>query len=159
MYSYQSLTGAFVAIARSGPNELLRGFFASSLRDAPYAGLFVMFYEAIKRETSILAQPLSGLSSTAIHSFSAASAGAIATMATHPFDVIKTKVQVRREGRYQRFGTTVKAIWSQRGILGFFDGASLRMSRKILSSTIGWAVYEGLLLFIRTSHSNRSATW
>jgi solute carrier family 25 protein 38 len=35
---------------RLGPSELLRGFLASSLRDAPYAGLFVVLYESIKRE-------------------------------------------------------------------------------------------------------------
>jgi solute carrier family 25 protein 38 len=32
--------------------------------------------------------------SAGIHSFSAASAGAIATMATHPFDVIKVILQI-----------------------------------------------------------------
>jgi hypothetical protein len=52
MYAYKSLRGAFVSIARQGPQELLRGFMASALRDAPYAGLFVVFYEGIKREAS-----------------------------------------------------------------------------------------------------------
>ncbi|KAG2130472.1 solute carrier family 25 member 38 [Suillus bovinus] len=74
------LSGSLLSIARMGPSELMRGFVASSLRDAPYAGLFVVIYESIKRETTHAA---------GIHSFSAASAGAIATMATHPFDVIK----------------------------------------------------------------------
>lgn len=50
MYAYESFGGAFVSIVRRGPHELLRGFLASSLRDAPYAGLFVVFYEGIKRE-------------------------------------------------------------------------------------------------------------
>jgi solute carrier family 25 protein 38 len=50
MYAYESLSGALVSIIRQGPHELLRGFLASSLRDAPYAGLFVVFYEGIKRE-------------------------------------------------------------------------------------------------------------
>lgn len=50
MYAYESLAGAFVSIVRSGPSELLRGFFASALRDAPNAGIFVVFYEGIKRE-------------------------------------------------------------------------------------------------------------
>ncbi len=63
--------------------ELFRGFLASSLRDAPYAGLFVVFYESIKRDLP------STWNSTIIHSTSAASAGALATIATHPFDVIK----------------------------------------------------------------------
>lgn len=51
MYAYRSLLGALVSTARQGPPELLRGFVATSLRDAPYAGIFVLFYEGIKRET------------------------------------------------------------------------------------------------------------
>lgn len=51
MYAYQSLSGAFASIARQGPPELFRGFMATSLRDAPYAGIFVLFYEGVKRET------------------------------------------------------------------------------------------------------------
>lgn len=41
----------------------------------------------------------------------------------------------------------------QRGVAGFFDGATLRMSRKIFSSAIGWAVYEGVLVAMRSSDS------
>lgn len=52
MYAYKSLGGALSSIAKQGPQELLRGFMASALRDAPYAGLFVVFYEGIKREAS-----------------------------------------------------------------------------------------------------------
>ncbi|KAJ7667517.1 solute carrier family 25 member 38 [Mycena polygramma] len=151
MYAYSSLTGAFISIARLGPSELFRGFLVSSLRDAPYAGMFVVLYEGIKRQSASILRPTSDAQSTLLHTASAASAGAIATLATHPFDVIKTKVQVRTEDRYSGFSRTVRTIWTQRGPAGFFDGASLRMSRKILSSAIGWAVYEGALMFIRTS--------
>ncbi|KAJ6612163.1 mitochondrial carrier [Mycena sp. CBHHK59/15] len=151
MYAYTSLPSAFLSIARLGPSELFRGFLASSLRDAPYAGIFVVLYEGIKRQSSFVFHPTSDAQSTLLYTASAASAGAIATMATHPFDVIKTKVQVRTEDRYHGFSRTIKTIWTQRGAAGFFDGASLRMSRKILSSAIGWAVYEGVLMFIRTS--------
>ncbi|KAJ7122935.1 mitochondrial carrier [Mycena epipterygia] len=151
MYAYTSLTSGFMSIARLGPSELFRGFLASSLRDAPYAGIFVVLYEGIKRQSASILRPTSDAQATLMHTASAASAGAIATMATHPFDVIKTKVQVRSEDRYHGFYRTVRTVWIQRGAAGFFDGASLRMSRKILSSAIGWAVYEGVLMFIRTS--------
>ncbi|EDR05011.1 uncharacterized protein LACBIDRAFT_191230 [Laccaria bicolor S238N-H82] len=151
IYAYESLTGAFGTIVRQGPSELLRGFLASSLRDAPYAGLFVVFYEGIKHEASYVLPPVTSTQATLIHGLSAASAGAIATMATHPFDVIKTKIQVRTEAQYHGFLTTIATIWKQRGITGYFDGASLRMSRKVLSSAIGWAVYEGGLMLMRTS--------
>jgi solute carrier family 25, member 38 len=49
MYGYQSLSGALVEIAKSGPRELFRGFLPSAIRDAPYAGLFIVFYEGIKK--------------------------------------------------------------------------------------------------------------
>ena len=39
-------------MAKGGPSELFRGFLPSALRDAPYAGLFIVFYEGIKYETS-----------------------------------------------------------------------------------------------------------
>jgi len=145
-FAYRSLTGSLVSIVRTGPSELMRGFVASSLRDAPYAGLFVLLYEAIKRESTYL---IPSAYATSIHSLSAAAAGGIATLATHPFDVIKTKMQVRSEHQYHGLISTTTRIWQQRGVVGFFDGASLRMSRKILSSTIGWAVFEGILLFMQ----------
>lgn len=80
MYNYTNVFSALGGMSRA---ELFRGFLASSLRDAPYAGLFVVFYESIKRDF-----PLEW-NSTIVHSTSAATAGALATLATHPFDVIK----------------------------------------------------------------------
>ncbi|KAF9268384.1 solute carrier family 25 member 38 [Marasmius fiardii PR-910] len=150
IYAYESVSGALVSIVRLGPSELLKGFTATSLRDAPYAGLFVAFYEAFKRQTASILPPDSAAQSTFVHSVSAASAGALATMATHPFDVIKTKLQVRREDRYHGFLSTVRTIWKHQGFSGYFEGASLRLSRKVLSSAIGWAVYECILIIVRT---------
>ncbi|KDQ65119.1 hypothetical protein JAAARDRAFT_53029 [Jaapia argillacea MUCL 33604] len=147
IYAYESLSGGFMSIVRAGPSELFRGFLASSLRDAPYAGLFVVFYEGLKIETYWT----SHTTSAGIHSFSAASAGALATIFTHPFDVIKTKVQVRSEARYHGLYKTIRTIMTQRGIAGFFDGVSLRLSRKVFSSAIGWAVYEGMLMLMASA--------
>ncbi|KZP07230.1 hypothetical protein FIBSPDRAFT_763208, partial [Athelia psychrophila] len=95
-----------------GLNELLRGFFASSLRDAPYAGLFVVFCEGIKCETSVLLPSTSGAYSAGIHGFSTTAAGAIATMATHPFGVIKVRAPYPpSEDRYHGFLRTVSTVW------------------------------------------------
>ena len=73
------------------------------------------------------------MSTAVVHSFSAATAGAVATLVTHPFDVIKvspnfarlhvmqalirsqTKIQVRQEERYHSFLRTVKTVWKVRG--------------------------------------------
>lgn len=44
----EALTSIF---RQSGARGLLQGFGASVLRDAPYAGLYVLFYELIKDKT------------------------------------------------------------------------------------------------------------
>ncbi|KAI1788946.1 solute carrier family 25 member 38 [Ganoderma leucocontextum] len=158
-YSYGSLPEAFFGLIRSGPSEIFRGAVASSLRDAPYAGIFVVFYEHIKATLSsaVASAPNSAVVgvpfslSTSVNSFAAASAGALATLATQPFDVMKTKMQVRSDMKYHGLWSTVRAVWQQRGVAGFFDGATLRMSRKIFSSAIGWAVYEGVLMAMHSS--------
>ncbi|OJT09713.1 Solute carrier family 25 member 38 -like protein [Trametes pubescens] len=172
LYTYNSLPQALMGIMRSGPSEVFRGAVASSLRDAPYAGIFVVFYEHIKNTMSNAVSsapnaaglPIPISTSAAVNSVSAASAGALATLATQPFDVLKTKMQVRSEIKYRGLLSTVSAIWrgsevlnivgvQQRGIAGFFDGATLRMSRKIFSSAIGWAVYEGVLVAMRSEEA------
>ena len=71
------------SIIRGGPSELFRGILASSLRDAPYAGLFLVSYEVIKHDAASILPPSSPLVCAALNSSSAA------TLATHPFDVIK----------------------------------------------------------------------
>jgi hypothetical protein len=86
---YGSLSSSLGSIVRGGPSELFRGFLASSLRDATYAGLFLVVYEATKHEAASILPPSTPLVSAALHSGSAATAGTLATLATHPFDVIK----------------------------------------------------------------------
>ena len=51
------------------------------------------------------------LHSTSVNSVAAASAGALATLATQPFDVMKTKMQVRSEAQYHGLLSTVRAVW------------------------------------------------
>lgn len=64
-------------------------------------------------------------------------------------------MQVRTEQRFHSFYQTVSGTFQQRGLSGFLDGVSLRMSRKVLSSAIGWAVYEGMLMFMRTPNVDK----
>ena len=94
---------ALGSVFRSGPRELFRGAGASALRDAPYAGLFLFSYEAIKNSDAGEMSPhpalhngltpslviQTGISPSLVHIISGASAGTLATFATHPFDVLK----------------------------------------------------------------------
>ena len=58
------------------------------------------------------AHPLS--TATAVNSVSAATAGALAILATQPFDVLKTKIQVRSESKYRGVLSTIRAVWHER---------------------------------------------
>ena len=60
--------------------------FASSLRDAPYVGMFLVFYEAIKHDAASILPPPSPLGDMALNSGSAAAAGTFATRFTQNLD-------------------------------------------------------------------------
>lgn len=62
-------------------------FWVTSLRDAPNAGLFVVFYE----RTRHLLQRSPALPPAAVDSLSALLGASAATLATSPFDMIKTQ--------------------------------------------------------------------
>ncbi|KIM23067.1 hypothetical protein M408DRAFT_78015, partial [Serendipita vermifera MAFF 305830] len=136
-YSYSGIGQAVVALSREGPRMLFQGFTATALRDAPYAGIFLVVYEGFKQRLGECPLPFSKVIRAA--------GGTIATLVTAPFDAIKTKMQVRKEERYRSIGRTIGAIMQDRGVLGMFDGASLRLSRKVASSVISWVIYEGSL--------------
>jgi len=50
---YRTVFGGLRSLSRGGPSELFKGVVPSAIRDAPYAGLFITFYEVIKRETGL----------------------------------------------------------------------------------------------------------
>lgn len=154
LHEYKSLASAIHSLAQAGPSELFRGVLAASLRDAPYAGLFVVSYEHFKGELEHFVAPTSSSSSTLVYGFAAASAGVVASLATHPFDVVKTKMQVRTEDRYQGLLKTISTIYQQRGWIGFYDGAVLRILRKPPNSAIAWATYESVLMLMRRSQQS-----
>lgn len=126
------------------------------MRDAPYAGLYVLFYEESKRRLGMLgaekttamntaSQTLqSSTSSAGINFTSGVLAAGLATALTNPFDAIKTRLQLmpKRYGNMIRAG---KMMIQQEGVRSLFDGLGLRMGRKALSSALAWTVYEELI--------------
>ncbi|KAG8722453.1 hypothetical protein FRC08_001969 [Ceratobasidium sp. 394] len=129
-----------------GARGLWQGFLPSVFRDAPYAGLFVASYEAAKTYGEKIFNTSAPGTAAVVHSGAGMFAGAFATFVTHPFDMVKTSMQVRSEPEFNTFRSTMAAVWRESGPLGFFSGMSLRMGRKVCSSAIGWSVYEAMLL-------------
>ena len=156
-YSYDSIWGAGNAILK---NEGIRGFFsgfgATAIRDAPYAGLYVLFYEQSKRRLSQIREvtPLAEMSkseggmksstSLSINFLSGALAASFATAITNPFDAVKTRLQLM-PGKYSNMIIAGRRMVKEDGIRSLFDGLGLRMGRKALSSALAWTLYEELI--------------
>ncbi|KAK2873809.1 hypothetical protein FQN49_002055 [Arthroderma sp. PD_2] len=162
-YSYRSRRGAGKDIIRTeGVRGLFSGFGATAIRDAPYAGLYVVFYEQSKRSLAALLRPVVPAqdkgrqvstqppSAAYIHFLSGALAAGLATTITNPFDVIKTRVQLM-PSKYRNMWCAAKLVLQGEGVRGLFGGLSLRIGRKAISSALAWTIYEDLILRAETS--------
>ncbi|ROW11075.1 hypothetical protein VMCG_01528 [Cytospora schulzeri] len=167
LYSYGSIAAAGRDIYKG---EGLRGFFsgfgATAIRDAPYAGLYVLFYEQSKKQLSALYHGggngngadgavssgdngrlpgVMGVSTAATINFSSGViAGAGCSAISNPFDAVKTRIQLQ-PGVYRNMFHAAHRMATQEGARSFMDGLALRMSRKAISSALAWTVYEELI--------------
>lgn len=75
-----------------------------------------------------------------------AAASLCSTLLTTPFDLLKTRRQLSPTV-YTTLLESVKLVYRQNGLRGFWEGGGLRVVRKAGSAGIGWAVYEAFLGF------------
>ena len=146
-FNYNRMSTALVSIYRS---EGLRGYScglaATLLRDAPYSGIYFMFYTQLKQKLFPRVDQASGLnlSGTLTHMTCGMMAGFLASLATHPADVIKTKMQVQPK-TYSSFSGTISLIMRSQGPRGFLVGFAPRMLRRAMMSALAWTVYEEVM--------------
>lgn len=155
-YSYTSIYGAAKDILRTnGLRGFFAGFGATAVRDAPYAGLYVLFYEQAKKRLSALGtvvggsqkegeRALSSSSSASINFASGVVAAGFGTAITNPFDAIKTRLQLM-PGKYKNMAQASKLMLREEGMRCLFDGLGIRMVRKAVSSALAWTVYEEII--------------
>lgn len=145
IYAYKSMVSASRDILRQeGARGFFSGFGATAIRDAPYAGLYVVFYELVKKQLNTSFPNSTTVSGAGINFTSGALAAGLATSITNPFDAVKTRLQLMP----RKYGNMLKAtrtMLQEDGLRSFFDGLGLRMSRKALSSALAWTVYEELI--------------
>jgi solute carrier family 25 protein 38 len=157
LYAYKSILGAGRDIIRTeGVKGFFSGFGATAIRDAPYAGLYVLFYEQLKKRLSLLSQkvpiagdlastiPMAGSKSASINFGSGILAAGLATAITNPFDAIKTRIQLQPR-QYHNMLHAGRKMVREDGLKSLFDGLGLRMGRKALSSALAWTLYEELI--------------
>lgn len=142
-YDYRSVYGAVQNIYKTeGPRGLFSGLTATLLRDAPFSGIYLMFYTQTKKiaphgEINAAFSPLLNFGCGII-------AGILASLATQPADVIKTHMQLSSE-KYQWTIQAANSIFKNQGISGFFRGGFPRALRRTLMAAMAWTVYEQMM--------------
>ena len=155
MYAYHSIIGASKDILKTdGIRGFFAGFGATAVRDAPYAGLYVLFYEQFKKRMSRVVQnvgvpgapeiAMAGGTSASINFGSGVVAAGLATAITNPFDSIKTRIQLRPR-EYRNMVQAARKMVAEDGLRSLFDGLAIRMARKAMSSALAWTLYEELI--------------
>jgi len=138
MFQYGGVGEAFKKIyGKEGIKGLTSGILPTLFRDAPFSGLYLMIYQNLKTGSASMA-PMIGDSSQ--HFMCGISAGCLASMITHPADVIKTKMQLS-SSKTTIWKTTV-GIYQHSNLSGFMAGLAPRMLRRSLMASLAWTVYE-----------------
>lgn len=167
LYSYNSLAGAARDIYQ---RERFRGFFAgygaTAVRDAPHAGLYVLFYEQFKKRLSKMygrskgvavdgPQASSNMTSSlaaTINFSSGAMASATCSFITNPFDAVKTRIQLQPH-QYRNTFQAIRKMVTEEGVRSLYDGLALRLTRKAISSALAWMLYEEIVRRAETTWS------
>lgn len=155
IYSYPTVWDAAKGIKHTdGLRGFFSGFGATAMRDAPYAGTYVLFYEMLKPKIGSIASQAfetrdgqgkmqSSVSST-VNFASASLAAAGCSVISNPFDAVKTRIQLQPQ-EYRNMPQAAYKMVMNDGFRSLWDGLALRMSRKALSSALAWTVYEELI--------------
>ncbi|KAM6956964.1 mitochondrial glycine transporter A [Aplochiton taeniatus] len=145
-YNYGSVAGALRSVCQTeGPRALFSGLTATLLRDAPFSGIYVMFYSQAKAS---LPNEIRLSTYAPMANFSCGVlAGVLASLITQPADVVKTHVQVSPH-LYKRTKDAVRYIYSAHGFQGFFRGGVPRSLRRTMMAAMAWTVYEHMMAHI-----------
>ncbi|XP_061839950.1 mitochondrial glycine transporter B-like isoform X1 [Nerophis lumbriciformis] len=141
-YNYVSVAGALKSVYETeGLRALFSGLTATLLRDAPFSGIYVMFYSQAKKTlppevTSSFYVPLVNFSCGVV-------AGVMASLVTQPADVVKTHIQVSPS--HWSTLDAINYVYKEHGLAGFFRGAVPRSLRRTLMAAMAWTVYEQLM--------------
>ena len=153
-FNYNRMSTALIQIYKyEGIRGLTCGLLPTIVRDAPYSGLYLMFYTQLKQNVVPNCRNALGLSydfetkgviQAATHFSCGMLAGFMASLVTHPADVVKTKMQIKPEV-YRSIAYASRKILADAGPRGFLIGFAPRMLRRALMSAFAWTIYEEIM--------------
>lgn len=146
-------------IKTNGFKGMFRGMGAGIATFAPFVMIYFSLYERLKilAATKYYADGRSPLE-LPIHTclIIAAFAGGLSSIATCPFDVVKTRMQTGTVHHYSNLIDGIKTIYKQEGIQTFFQGVGPRIIWIGGGTAITMMVYEYLKQFLRSNESKET---
>jgi len=138
-FNYKGVGDAVNKIYKTeGMKAFFRGASACMFRDVPFAGLYYVMLNVFKEKLSKV-----GIQSSSSTMLSGMMAGFIATTATHPFEVIRTHLQLDKDDkRNVGIFKGLNEIRKNEGTLGLFKGLQARLMRKPLSNALTFTFFE-----------------
>lgn len=156
-FNYTRMSSALLQIYKhEGIRGLSCGLLPTIVRDAPYSGLYLMFYTQLKQNVVPTCRNALGLTynfeegnnkgviQAATHFSCGMLAGFMSSLVTHPADVVKTKMQIQPEV-YRSIVQASRKILVDAGPRGFLIGFAPRMLRRALMSAFAWTIYEEIM--------------
>ncbi|NWX85241.1 S2538 protein, partial [Nothoprocta ornata] len=146
-FGYESVYGALKNIYQTeGARGMFSGLTATLLRDAPFSGIYLMFYTQTKKLTpqGKAQQQLDPALMPLLNFGCGIFAGILASLSTQPADVIKTHMQLYPQ-KYHRTAHAIAFIYKDFGLVGFFRGGVPRALRRTLMAAMAWTVYEQMM--------------
>ncbi|NWV94671.1 S2538 protein, partial [Machaerirhynchus nigripectus] len=146
-FGYGSVYGALKNIYQTeGARGMFSGLTATLLRDAPFSGIYLMFYTQTKNLTpqGKAEYQLDPVLVPLLNFGCGIFAGILASLATQPADVIKTHMQLSPQ-KYHRTSQAIAFIYKDFGLVGFFRGGVPRALRRTLMAAMAWTVYEQMM--------------
>jgi solute carrier family 25 protein 39/40 len=158
-------------VAQSGARGLWRGLSASLWRDVPFSAIYWMLLEELKAQW-LADSPRASYREVLVSSFvSGAASGAVAAVATHPFDLVKTRRQIQiyaldappagargagagAGGPQQASARTfdvLRNIVRDEGLRGAFTGLTARVAKIAPACAIMISSYEFSKAYFRKS--------
>ncbi|XP_054166711.1 probable mitochondrial glutathione transporter SLC25A40 [Oppia nitens] len=146
LFTYGELALALRHMIRvQGYRSLWTGITATILRDAPFSSIYWAVYETMKQHA--FGSPVEP--TVPVSFICGASAGTVAAIVTHPFDVVKTHRQIEMgstsgggAGGVYRTSALLAHIYRETGARGVFTGITPRLMRVAPACAIMISTFE-----------------
>lgn len=140
VYRYSSIGSALKQIYRTeGVRGMTCGLIPTLFRDAPFSGLYLMFYSQTKQ--MIPRDILESAMASPAHFSCGVIAGVLASIVTQPADMLKTKMQLY-PNKFNGVWSVIVYVHGKYGVKGYFKGMVPRMLRRTLMAAMAWTIYE-----------------